>query len=411
MHDGYFTRGTFWQDTCCFPNLKCLNIHENCRFSKTDSILKHVATFCPNIEEMNLGYSVVSSESVKYFCKNEKGEAPCTKLKKLNIEHTVIFDDHVKYLLQNLPSLEIVVYRNLPRVLYSLHKNDLSSLAKVKPYNITALDLNYSVGDPYSADVRKVCLSLCPHLKSLIIPLKNDEISFFPKLPDLEQLHIMSKVSKPANNIDKLLKGLYEKLTSLSITGCTISLSVLYESCPCIKELYLIMVHFLVDDDSKPLFNLLTSLTFENCIVEKNMKAMCLLLTSSEKLESLTFNRCKLESSEIKAHILKCCELNPVNKISFEGCSINKRYIKDLLLNCRTLNYLNVYGRFDSDDEDEDELLEFAAILPNKPKIDIKKCMEYSATDSEDLFNDDYDDYFDFIRYDHGDDNLNFEIL
>lgn len=352
--------------------------------------MKHVAIFSPNIEEIDLGFSIVSSEGVTYLCKNENGETLCTKLKKLCLEYTVIKEDDVKYLLQNLPSLEIIKYFDLPDVLYSLHKHDLPSLANVQPYNIVALDLHSHLNDSSSyVDIIKICLSLCPHLKSLNWSLKNNEVNFFPKLPDLERLHI-DNYSASTINIDKYLKGLCVKLTSLTVIDCTVSLSALSESCPRIKELCLNNVHFLVDDDdSKPRFNSLTSLTFKNSNVSKNIKAICLLLTSSEKMESFTFSGCNLLLSEIKAHILKCCEVNPVNKISFYSSRIDKEYIKDLLLSCQSLRCLNIDYCLKNY---KDELLTFAEILPNKPEIKIRKGCDPEADFFD--FDDDFDSFF-----------------
>lgn len=346
---------------------------------------------CPYIEEINLGFSFVSSESVKYFSKNENGTPICTKLKKLKIEYSIISDDDVKYLLQNLPSLEIIVYHNLPKVLYSMYKDDLSSLAEVKSYNITVLDMLYCT-EIDDCDIREACLSVCPHLKTLSMRLiKDDKINVLPKLPDLEQLHVIGGASNSAHNIDKLLKSVCGKLTSLTITNCTISLSVLGESCPHIKELKLNNIHFRMDNDYKPIFNSLSSLIFYNCKISKNIRAIYLLLISSGKLESLAFNWCTLKSRAIKAHILKCCELNPVRTLSLESCLVKEKFVKDILLNCSALKFINIRNSFSR--EDEYELLEIAAVLPNKPKLDINDHMDYSDTDSEDLFDDDSDDF------------------
>lgn len=406
MYFEEFSEETPWQDIICYlPNLRSFTFHDDCH----DLILKNVAKFCPNVEEIDFENSAVTIEAVKSLCKSENGKALCTKLKKLCVVGSNIRDDGVKYFLKNLPSLEEIDYPELPLVLYSLHKNDLSCLDKIEPYNIATLDLISVAHTPFFAELLKICLSICPHLKSLTCGLvTKDELNFFPNLPDLEQLNIESFADTEIN-INSLLKAKGAKLTSLSVTNCTISISVLVESCPRIKELVLNRVHFLFDEDYKPVFSSLSSCTFESINVSTSAKAISLLLSSSAKLESLSFKRCNLLSSEIKTHILKCCELYPVKKVSFCCSVIEKEYIKDLLLNCHTLIYLNIDGCFES--ADEDELLKFAEILVNKPMIDVSDHLDIS--DYEEYLNGnyeledyelddyDYDDYDDYDDYEY----------
>lgn len=405
MYFEEFTEEAPWQDIICYlPNLRSFTFHDDCH----DLILKNVAKFCPNIEEIDFENSAVTFEAVKNLCKSENGKPLCTKLKKLCIVGSNIRDDGVKYCLKNLPSLEVIDYPELPLVLYSLYKNELSCLDKIEPYNIVTLDLISVAHTPFFAELLKICLSMCPHLKSLTCGLvTKDELNFFPSLPDLEQLNIESFADTEIN-INSLLKDKGGKLTSLAVTSCTISISVLVESCPRIKELVLNNVHFLFDEDSKPVFSSLSSCTFAS--INENYsecaRAFSLFLSSSTKFESLSFKRCNLLSSEIKADILKCCELYPVKKISFCFSLIEKEFIKDLLLNCRTLNYLNIDGCFES--ADEDELLKFAEILVNKPEIDISDHLDIS--DYEEYLNGNYEledyelDDYDYDEYDDYDD-------
>lgn len=341
-------------------------------------------------------FSRVSSEGVRYLCKNENGEPLCKRLKKLDIVGTDIVCDDVAYLLKNLPSLENICYPYLHFVLYLMHKNDLSSLDKVMPYNINAIDLSECAFGTSYVDIRKVCLSVCPYLKSLACCLiENDDFDFLPQLPDLVEFSICN-VSFSEINVDKLFRRLCGQLTSLTISFCTVSLSVLSESCPHLRELSLDRIHLLLDDDSKPRFNSLFSLKFEYCIVSKNIKAISSLVTSSEKLESLTFIGCNLSSSEIKASILKCCEMYPIQILYFRDCVIEKDFVEELLLNCYTLSCLNIG---DCLKKYEYELLRFAENLPNKVKICVvdSDSEDDFSDDSDESDDDDYDYYYDDI--------------
>lgn len=385
------TDETPWQDTLSyFPNLKSFKFHSKYCDTKCENLIfKQVAIFCPYIEDIDMVFSSVSSEGVRYLCKNENGESLCKRLKKLNIAGTLLTYDDVAYLLKYLPSLENIYYPNLHFVLYEMHKNDLSSLDKVMTYNINEIDLSECAFHTSYVDIRKVCLSVCPYLKSLACCLlENDKLNFLPKLPDLVQFSICN-VSFSEINIDKLLRCLCGQLTSLTIGNCTVSLSVLSESCPRLKELNLDRVHFLLDNDSNPRFNSLSSVTFEYCNVSKNIKAISLVVTSSEKLESLTFIGCNLSSSEIKESILKCCEMYSIQILYFRDSVIEKDFVKELLLNCHTLSHLNID---DCLKKYKHELLKFAENLPNKVNI----CVVDS--DSED-FDDDSEDSDNFYYY------------
>lgn len=390
----HFTNGEeiSWEEIIChFPNLKSFIFHNKC----TDKILEHVAIFCPDIEEIDVKSSPIFSNGVKYLCENRDGQAACTKLKKLHIFNTKIKADDVKYLIQNLPLLEIIDYDDLPLVLYSMYK-DLSSLDNVKPYKIAKLNLSTFVNDPSFVGIRKVCLTVCPNLKSLTYALSaKDNLDFFPKLFKLEKLYLNTSLSKI--NIDRILKAVGEKLAVLMVVTAKVSLTVLTENCPSINILQLNAVDLIVDSDSKPTFASLSSLEFNYYFsdIPKNAKAIILLLSSSEKLESLSFEGCDLTHSEVCGYVLRCCERYPIKKLSFCDSFVEKDFIKDLLLNCHTLRCLNIKGCFKK--KHEDELLELVKFLPNKPKICIsdRPVDTESEDDSDEDSIEDSDDYFD----------------
>lgn len=404
---------------CYLPNLRSFTCQTFCN----DLILENVAKLCPDIQEIDIKGSMMIDKGIKRLCKTENGEALCTKLKKLYVENSNIRDEDVEYLLKNLPSLEILDYPNLPFVIYSLHRKDLSSLNKVQPYNIIKLNITRFYTSAFYEDILKVCLSVCTHLKSLrCVFFKKDYLSLISNLSELGDL-TLENIPGSNINIDELLKSVGSKLTYLSMDHCTVSVSVIAECCPRLEILKLNSVHFLLDSDSKPIFNSLSSITFENYNIPKCVKAITLLLSSSTKLESLSFETCHLFSSEIKALILKTCELYPIKKISFCASVIDKDYIKDLLFNCHSLKYLNIVGFFDVDQELE--LLDFAETLPNKPKIDTGESMDindsevYSDGNSEleddDFDNNDFDgndeDYNDYaFAYEYDAHEGNYEI-
>lgn len=194
-----------WEDVIChLPNLKSFTYRDHCNYLT----LKNVAKFCPNIEKIDIGDAssvFLFQESVRRLCRSENGEAYFTKLKKLCFTQ-IIFED-LKILMKNLPSLQIVDYPFLPLVLYSsFEEGELQSLGNARTYNITSLDLRNCVDYPYYNDILKICLSVCPHLKSLTYGLlKEDELMTRPILSELEQLQI-TNVSASEVNIDEIVK-------------------------------------------------------------------------------------------------------------------------------------------------------------------------------------------------------------
>lgn len=357
-----------WEDVIChLPNLKNFTYRDTCNYLT----LKNVAKFCPNIETIDIGDAssvFVLQESVKRLCRSENGETCFKKLKKLYFTH-IVFED-LKILVKNLPSLEIVDYPYLPLVLHSLFENDeLHSLGNVRTYNITSLDLNSCVRYPYYNDILKVCLSVCPHLKSLTYGLsKEDDLITSPILSKLEQFEITNFMPSEVN-IDKLVNSRGKNLTSLTIDCCAVSLSVIAESCPHLEELTLHSAHFLADDDSKLAFKNLASFNLIKCNAgARNSRAINLLLSLSPKLESLVFEECYyLMSSDVTTHIQKCCEACAIKNISFNDSNVDVDYIKYLLSSCHTLNSLNIDGCFSV--KDSKEIIQLAETLPNKPKI------------------------------------------
>lgn len=342
-----------WEEIICYlSNLKYLF----CGISCEEILLKNVAQFCPNIEEIH-AKNCVSFKSVRYFCRNGKGEFPCSKLKKLCINMNAIWMEDVFYLLKNLPNLEVIDYPTLPIALYQLHKNDLSSLDKVPPYNFIKLDITKK---NFCDEILKVCFTVCPYLKYLTWCLyRKDELSLFPNICCLEVLSIQNN-SNEEINIDEFLNTKCSTLTSLEARSFTVSVSILAKSCPQLQNLKLKYCHFILNESSKSMFDS-SCITFENLYSFEDLRAT--------NLKSIAFLGCNLLSSEIKAFILKCCKQCPIKEVSFCESNIEKEFIKELLLN-GILTYLNIQMCFE-DKEDEEEILEYAKSLPNKPEIEV----------------------------------------
>lgn len=363
------------------PNLTTIDFAAmNCG----DELLKNIAKFCSKIVEIRLRYSNVTDNGVKYLCERKNGTVPYPELKNLFIETTVgwslFTDTGAEYLIRNLPSLEKFNYRNAPLLLHQIHEDNFNKFKSMHFYNLVELNffelhnfLNL-IHLPIYTDALKTCLTVCHKLQSLACYISDKEqLNFFTK-SSLKKLHLAFR--NPKTNIEHFLKKNGFKLTSLKITGCTLSICVLGVSCPSLKEFFAECINFTddYDYDLQPNFVSLIKCYFKDIEASSN-EGVCSLLSSSLRLEFISFDKCML-SLELKAHILLWCK-NPFAKnIEFGRIIIyfEMDFLKDILLNCPSLKTMRVidylfYGIGSEEIDLKRTLLSFAASLPNKPKI------------------------------------------
>lgn len=312
-----FTKDSLQDIFYYLPNLKFFSFPLFCQ----NEFLECIADFCPNIEIIDITGSYITSESLKKLGKKENGKACCSKLKELYIDncsfHGAEIDEGVEYLIQNLPSLECITYWNLPRLLYSMHKSYLSQLDKVEPYNITRLNLFKEAFKLDFTNLLQICVFVCPRLKHLRCALSNQqELDLLSKLHYLEILFVDCCPDSDLN-INELLKSSGGKLSSLTVRGFTLSASVLAKSCPCLKILCIENDELIGDFKLETVFQSLESCTFESAYKDSGAaKAVSLLLSSSPKLESISFKWCQF-SSETNEHILRACQSHSIKIIDW----------------------------------------------------------------------------------------------
>ena len=369
----------------CLPNLSILILPYTC----SDDILKNIAEFCPKIVEINASYSPITDTGLKYLCKNENGKVPCPALKKLSIFLSNVTDDGLMHLIQNLPSLEEIDHKNVPLILYFLHEKDLHRLEKLPSYNLIHLSLCAHWKLPYYTELFKICLTVCPRLKSLDCHISEKRQLDLFNNTSLEKLDI-SIFLKSRLDVNNFLKNNGRNLVSLNIFNCIMSISATAENCPKLRHLFIIDVTFLEEqDNTRTAFPHLIQCTFKNitadCATDKAMEAF---LMSSPKLEQLTFTSCYL-SPEMKHHLLKCCENRLLKCITFFCTFVEMHILKDILLSCpslKTLRLENCYFELNG----KMQLTEFIKELPNKPEIYVDN---YCINDYD--YSYEFDDYMD----------------
>lgn len=344
----------------------------------SDEILENIAKFCPKLVLIDATFSPVTDIGVTYLCKDVYGKVPCPELKILGIRCTRVTDEGVKYLLQNLPSLEILDWTDVPKILCFLYEASLLKFTKVEnvySYNLIELNLlSLYYRDRYT-DLLKICLTVCPKLKSVACCITDKEQLTLFNNTSLEKLKLRFLKSAPNTDISNFLRSNGSNLVYLNIFKCTMSISYLTVSCPKLKELHMKDVTFLDDDDeddSQPVFDCLFKCVFNNIKDDSTaIKAICFILLSSPKLEVISFRFCIL-SIYSRTRILNWCENHPLKVITFEGVA-EMSFVTDILLRCRFLLSLYLISCQFSD-HDEKELKNLIETLPNKPRIIRNSC-------------------------------------
>lgn len=347
-----------------------------------DVILENLAKFCFKLVELDVSFSNVTDNGIKYLCKNDKGFVPCPKLKILNILRTRITDEGVEYLIQDLHSLEKIYHKNLPKVLYSRHKKDLLEFGSMHCYNLVELNTLNCTHLPYYNDLLKICLKMCPNLKAIRCSItRKEQLSLFHNIC-IKELYL--EYSPYIENIkyenaSNFLKSNGGNLTYLKLRHWDISAIDLAASCPKLKHLCLCQVSFTDNQDSEFLFPSLVRCDLEwiwdisgSTHEESKMcKAIRFLLLHSPKLRVLKMYNCSLYLNT-EREILKFCENDFLKEITFEECFIYSDDVKKILLNCPSLIFLNLYD-CDFNDQEIEEFRKFAQNLPNRPCISVDR--------------------------------------
>lgn len=375
-----------------FPRLPNI-INASLCYSCNDECLKSITEHCSKIERIDAKASLISDKGLKYLCKKENGKVPCPNLKTISVLDSFVTDEGVVYLIQNLPSLERIYYRNVPKLLYNLHKEDLPDLQNVHTYNIIYLTF---IGDeklPYYNDILKICLRVCPKLEAVGLSVRNDEQFHLFNGFSLKSIHLEFSKSNLKSRVNDLLKIIGSNLTVLSIANPAInfssdsiagntvisptemSLNSIAKCCPKLKFLNMGSITLMNDPDyPQELFHCLIKSKFKDIVFESaNTKAFCLLMSISPNLEYLTFHACHL-ASEVKSNFLNSFEKTFLKYITFNCMDIDIRFLKDILLRCPYLKTLRMEG-ISYPLQEITELTEYAKKLANKP--DIYFCSKY----------------------------------
>lgn len=310
------------------PNLTKISFLWKCQ----DEHLKIIANHCPQLLELNVKSSHVTDKGIEYLCQS-------LQLETLFVNFSEVTEKGIKYLIQNLPSLQKVdLNSTIPQLLYTLHIEDWTEARK---YNLTSLNFGVASSSPNFINIFKICLAVCPKLKSLewCLISSQQQLDLFKnlQLEDLD-LHIVGQII----NTTIFFKNNGFHLSYLRIENCIMSMSDLTISCPKLHSLWITNVTFI---DNAP------QLIFK-CLVKCNMfyytddnastQTIHSILLCSPKLEYIGFTCCNL-TRETKTHILQCCENRILKKIFFNYSNVDYLFIANILENIPSppIIYLN----------------------------------------------------------------------
>ena len=332
-----------------------------------NELLQHIAELCPKIVEIDVGFSDVNDYGVSYLYKRKNGMLPCPELKIFFVQETFVTGRGVENLLRKLPSLESLEYTNLPMVLFHMRHADYKT--KNPHYcNLTDLNLSNFYDLDFFAEVLESCFVICPKLKSLTCNITDEEELNSFTGSHLKKLELTFLPEDRKLNMDNFLKQYGCHLTSLSISNCAVSLSLLAVHCPFLKEIIFLDVNALDEDDnSLPTLSSLTQCEFRKIDVPVSDLVIS-LLSRAPNLETVAFTDGIL-STEVRIEILVWCKRPSAKKIHFNSVELQMEFLKMILLNCLSLKMMTLFSCNVDVDEPMEELLRIVRSTRNEPEV------------------------------------------
>ncbi|GBL96386.1 hypothetical protein AVEN_43707-1 [Araneus ventricosus] len=401
---------------CHLPNVKILDLTPYCN----DSTLEIIASSCLQLKELHIDDCSVTDKGLRALCQENDDNVGRLNLKHLSLPSIVGVNEGIAYVLQNMPSLEVIVHPDLPYILHNMHKDSMSNTLERK-YNLTSLYLGANSpweDTPTITDILTLFSDICPHIKEISMPLASKEhLDLCFRFPELETFNVNNNITPNLNlDLNEFLKSKGGLLRRLQVEKFSLSVAVLVQNCPKLEKLDLLSITFQYLDTSttlQPLNNLqelsLGYFSFGDALVRRSVIDM---LNSSQKIEKLTLLCCKFENNEeFVTRLSKFCENETLKYLKFTNCDVDDAFLQSVLLTCSNLKTLVVEYCDNITATHIDNLYEISNSLKSQTKIiwtDDRS--EFNSIDSgdDDIF-DDYSEYDsdDFDNHDPYDsDNL-----
>lgn len=285
---------------------------------------------CPKLHTLNLSNcSCVTDEALRAMCFYNGRCTEYPSLKVLNISGTGVHFQTLCFILDCFTSLEILNHYDLPTVVYHMHAlNKFYSLCKEikltqKQFNLTYLE--YPISQRHIKNTLEEIVesfsTVCPFIDHISIQgeITKDIFEFLIKFECLKKLKIFSLLnSYPSVSPLLTIKG--EALTRLEIIQLSVSADVITNLCPHLEYLLLSGVAF--EDFASPVTNRkipelkhLNALVIKHTTLDQDLffKSVCLIISSSENLNDLSFQYVENFSDALADVILKLPNLLTVD--------------------------------------------------------------------------------------------------
>ncbi|CAL1276237.1 unnamed protein product [Larinioides sclopetarius] len=385
---------------CHLSNVKILDLTPYCN----DSTLEIIASSCLQLKELHIDDCSVTDKGLKALCQENDDNVGRLNLKLLSLANFVGVNEGIAYLLENMPSLEVIVHPDLPYILYNMHKDNMSNTLDRK-YNLTSLYLGANApweDTPSITDILTLFSDVCPHIKEISLPLAYKEhLDLCFRFPELESFNANNNVTVNLKlDLNEFLKSKGGILRRLHVDKFSFSVANLVQNCPKLEELDLHNITFQYVDPGttlQPLNNLqelsLGYFSLSDALVRRSVID---ILNSSQKIEKLTLLCCKFENNEeFVTRLSKFCENETLKYLKFTTCDVEDAFLQSVLLTCSNLKTLVVEDCENITATHIENLYEISNSLKSQTKIiwsDDRS--EFNSIDSgdDDIF-DDYSEY------------------
>ncbi|GBM53812.1 hypothetical protein AVEN_24092-1 [Araneus ventricosus] len=305
------------------PNVKTLDLTESCN----DTTLEIISLNCLKLEKLIIDKCSVTNMGLKNLCplplEPNLIEVKHPNVKYLSLLYVNDVQEGIGIILQNMPSLEVVMHHDVHNILYELH--DMNRNLERK-YNLTSLRI-YSdkLQRNNLIDILNLFSDICPNIKQLQLPLETEEELYLClKFKNLEDFSAHSLWELDLNEFLHSKTGILQRLL---LDNFSLSIPVLIRNCPKLKSLHLKNVTFQNFEyditlpslsDLETLF--LVNFDFNDDLVQKsviNILSSSQTRNSNKKLNCLKLHECVIDINFLQLVLSTCSNLKTV---SFYNC-------------------------------------------------------------------------------------------
>lgn len=292
-------------------NLSSVEVLELRNTNCTDKTMKIIAEKCHSLKSLDVRKcEKVTDIGIKCLCRGKLA------LKQLNINDTAVTYKGVAHLLRNMPSVIELWHRYVPEAVFeAVGLNDIlgDNVNLNLQFNLINIIIMNNTMRPeiHFIEIMKACAKYCPHIKELFVTdiVTNEQLVLCSAFRNVETVSLSCfNSSSPNLCINSYLKELGNNLHTIRLGSFIMSIEVLSQCCPNLKNVTLGYLsfeksHVRREEISFPHLKLLTfeKINFETA---ENAAAASIIISASPNLEDFRALNCLSPNAIIDA-ILK----------------------------------------------------------------------------------------------------------